>query len=151
MPTDILRSRSTKAFAASQPVERELTERLLVLKAGGIVLRARLAATASADLIWHALPIFGVAEPWGETIHFEIPIRSGRDRTARLQARVGDICLWCEERRVIVPFGPTPISRPNEIRMPSPVNVIATALDDVEVLRGVRVGEKVTLARGELA
>jgi hypothetical protein len=31
--------------------------------------------------------------------------------------------------------------------MPSPVNVFATALDDVGVLRDVRVGEKVVLSR----
>ncbi len=72
---------------------------------------------------------------------------SGRGRTARLQARLGDICFWSDERRVIVAFGQTPISRPDEIRMPSPVNVFATALDDVGVLRNVSVSEKVVLSR----
>jgi len=83
----------------------------------------------------------------GEAIHFEVPVASGRDRTARLQARLGDVCFWSGERRVIIAFGQTPISRPDEIRMPSPVNVFATALDDVGVLRDVRVGEKVVLSR----
>ncbi len=146
MPTDILRARS-KVSGRSQAVLREPSDRIIVLEAGRVSIRARLAPTATADLIWEALPIFSKAEPWGEAIHFQIPLRCGRDRTARLQARLGDICLWCEERRVIIAFGPTPISRPNEIRMPSPVNVLANALDDVGVLRGVRVGEKVSLSR----
>lgn len=76
-----------------------------------------------------------------------MPVASGRDRTARLQARLGDVCFWSDERRVIIAFGQTPISRPDEIRMPRPVNVFATSLDDVGVLRDVRVGEKVVLSR----
>ncbi len=121
---------------------------MIVLKAGRVSLRAQLASTATADLIWMALPIFSTVEPWGNVVHFEVPVFSGRDRTARLQAHLGDICLWCEEQRVIIPFGPTPISRSNEIRMPAPVNVFATAIDDVGILQSTRVGEKVTLSRG---
>lgn len=148
MPTDILRARS-RASPSRQRASPAQGERIVLLKAGRASVRARLAGSATADRIWAALPIFSTVEPWGEAIHFEVPVFSGRDRTARLQARLGDICLWCEERRVIIAFGPTPISRPDEMRMPAPVNVFATALDDVEVLRRVRVGEKVTLSRAE--
>lgn len=150
MPTDILRARS-KAAASGRAAPKPLAqgERIVVLIAGRVGVRARLASTTSADLIWAALPLYGAVEPWGDAIHFEVPVFAGRDRTARLQARLGDICLWCEERRVIVACGPTPISAANEIRMPAPVNVVATALDDVGLLRGVRVGEKVTLTRGQ--
>lgn len=149
MPTDILRARS-KASSARAPrsAVRQPDERIIVLRAGRASIRARLAATATADLIWAALPVFSTAEFWGEAIHFEIPVFCGRDRTARLQGRAGDLCFWCQERRVIVAFGPTPISRPDEIRMPSPVNVFALAIDDIRGLRGVRVGEKVSLLRG---
>lgn len=152
MPTDILRARS-KASPAGEPLHpsRNPGRRIVVLKAGQVAIRVLLAPTATADLIWAALPLYSTVEPWGEAVHFEVPVFSGRDRTARLQARLGDICMWCEEHRVIVAFGPTPISRPDEIRMPSPVNVFATALDDVRALRDVRVGEKVTMARGQMA
>lgn len=147
MPTDILRKQADTAIAERKQARGDDGGRLLVLTAGLVTLRARLADSATADRIWAALPLFGVAEPWGEAIHFEVPVASGRDRTARLQARLGDVCFWSGERRVIIAFGQTPISRPDEIRMPSPVNVFATALDDVGVLRDVRVGEKVVLSR----
>lgn len=149
MPTDILRARSKAAAKGGVGDKSHGTaeERFIELKAGRIALHARLVATATADLIWAALPMFATAEPWGDAIHFEIPVFSGRDRTARLQARMGDICFWCEEQRVVIAFGPTPISRAHEMRMPAPVNVFATALDDVEVLRRVGVGEKVSLSR----
>lgn len=146
MPTDILRKRSDGAARAARATA-PAAERIVVITAGRIVLRARLAATATADRIWTALPLYGVVEPWGDAIHFEVPVSSGRDRTARLQTSPGDICFWSDERRVLIAYGPTPISRPGEVRMPAPVNVFASALDDVGVLRDVRVGEKVHLAR----
>ena len=146
MPTDILRRRLSGPGPRAQPVV-PVNERFMVLSAGAVQLTVKLAATATAERIWAALPLFGVAEPWGASIHFQLPIATGRDRTARLQARLGDVCYWSEERRVIVPFGATPISRAGEIRMPSPVNVFGSAIGDVGVLQSVRVGEKVTLSR----
>ena len=105
MPTDILRHRSDPvARRAAAPeataVQHGPGSRVILIRAGRIELEAALAATATAERIWAALPLFGVAEPWGEAIHVEIPIASGRDRTARLMARPGDICLWSEERRI---------------------------------------------------
>lgn len=153
MPTDMLRRRSDAAVGRAAHRDNGTAAappgaRVLLIRAGPIELAAQLAQTATAERIWAALPLYGVAEPWGAAIHFEVPIASGRDRTARLMARAGDICLWSEERRVIIPFGATPISRPGEMRMPAPVNVFASALGDVSVLQGVRVGEKVVLMRG---
>ena len=88
MPTDILRARSKAAAKGGVGDKSHGTaeERFIELKAGRIALHARLVATATADLIWAALPMFATAEPWGDAIHFEIPVFSGRDRTARLQA-----------------------------------------------------------------
>lgn len=153
MPTDILRSLPVPSNA--RRVRRDGTAsgpRFVMIDAGGIKIRAELASTAAAELIWDALPLFSAAEPWGQAVHFELPVAAGRDRTARVLARLGDICFWCEEQRVIVPFGPTPISRTGEMRMPSPVNIIGRALDDVGALKGVRVGAKMSLSRlqGEL-
>jgi len=149
VPTDILRQHPPPPRFAHQAAGQGKggEKRVLQISAGAARLEAELAATATADRIWHALPLFGVAEPWGEAIHFEIPVVSGRDRTARLQAKLGDVCFWGEERRVLVAYGATPISRTGEIRMPSPVNVFATVIGDVGVLRRVRVGEKVTMSR----
>lgn len=150
MPTDILRRqppplRFTHGTAKQSAAGGE--RRVLLIAAERVQVEAALAETATAQRIWQALPLFGTAEPWGESIHFEVPVASGRDRTARLQTKLGDICFWAEERRVLMAYGATPISRAEEIRMPSPVNVFATVIGDVEVLRDVRVGEKVIMSR----
>jgi hypothetical protein len=58
---------------------------------------------------------------------------------------LGDICFWVEDDRVIIAFGPTPISRPGELRLPRPCNLWARAIDDVGVLKAVRPGERVSV------
>lgn len=121
------------------------TPRRILIKAGRVILRAELLSTPTADRLWAALPLHCTAETWGESLHFETPVGTGRERGARLNCAAGDICYWCEDDRVIIAYGPTPISRRHEIRLPSPCNVWAKALDDVRVLKTVRPGEKVSV------
>ncbi len=144
MPTNLLPkrpipSRSAKSRSASAPARRVL------IKAGRIAVRAELLPTTTADRIWAALPIFSTAERWGQSIHFETPVETGRDRTARVLATPGDIYFWVEDDRILIVLGPTPISRPGELRLPRPCNVWAKALDDVTPLKDVAPGEKVSV------
>lgn len=124
-------------------------ERRAVMRAGRVSLTLSLHPTQTADLIWRALPLHGIAETWGASLHFDTPLRSGRDRTARLNARPGDVCFWSEDERIIVVWGPTPISRPNEIRLMRPCNVWANVIEDAACLAVVTPGEKIVLQRLE--
>ena len=119
-----------------------------MLTAGRVSLRLQLRDTATARLVWRALPLHSTAETWGSSIHFETPLETGRDRTAKTIATVGDIYFWVEQDRILVPFGPTPISRPGECRLPCPCNVWAQALDDVRQLATVTPGEMVSMLAG---
>lgn len=144
MPTNILRSR---AIFVPRPSPRAAAVRHAAIVVGDVRITIALSATPTADRIWSALPLYASVEPWGHSIHFEIPVASGRDRTARLNARPGEVCFWAEEKRVFIGFGPTPISRPDEIRLMAPCNVWAQALDDVGVLDGVRPGARIAIER----
>jgi hypothetical protein len=144
MPTNILRKRNTPVRTGAEGPVRA-ARRCVLIKAGRTEIRAELLATATADRIWSALPLHGTAEKWGRSILFEVPIETGRDRTARTLAEVGDIFFWVEDDRVVIPFGATPISRPGEIRLPRPCNVWAKAMDDVAPLKEVASGEKVSM------
>lgn len=148
MPTNLLRAASRKPVqrsAAPAPVGA----RRILLRAGRTTLRLELLATATADRIWAALPIHSTAETWGASVHFEIPAASGRERGAKLNVAPGEICFWSEDQRVLVAWGATPISGADSgsgaIRLPSPCNVWARALDDVAALASVRPGEKVSM------
>lgn len=146
MPTNILRKRSDVRAPASR--KAQVGERIAVLTSGRVRIRLRLAATQTADRVWQALPLHGVVETWGQCVHFETPLETGRDRTAKINGVPGEIYFWTEEDRIMVPFGPTPVSRPGECRLPRPCNVWATALDDVAGLNALQPGQKIALLPG---
>ncbi len=148
MPTNLLRDRNRPAgsdTAQARRLTKPPKDRRIVITAGRVKVRAQLLDTPTADRVWRALPLHSTAEPWGQSIHFETPLETGRERNARQLAALGDIYFWVEDDRVIIVFGPTPISRPGELRLPRPCNLWARALDDVGVLKAVRPGEKVSV------
>lgn len=145
MPTNVVRK-----IADSRKPERAATRssegvRIAVLTAGRVAIRIQLLDTETATRIWQALPLHSTAETWGACVHFDTPLEAGRDRSAKIKGAAGEIYFWIEDDHIVVPFGPTPISKPGEIRLPSPCNVWARALDDVTALAVVTAGEKVSL------
>ncbi len=151
MPTDLLRNRSKpprSRDARERAATAAVTNRLVMIRAGRASIRGRLLDTPTADRIWRALPIFSVAQLWGQgEVFFETRLESGRERGAKLIVEPGAI-VFSPDRDVIgIPFARTPISRSGELRLWSPSNVWAEALDDVGVFGAVRPGERVEVRR----
>lgn len=146
MPTNFLR-RLGGALTGSmtRAPKRPDGPRWVTVTAGRVAIRAELLETKTADRIWAQLPIYSTAETWGQSIHFETPVETGRDGTAKAVASPGDICFWTEDDRIIVAFGPTPISKGAELRLPKPCNVWARTRDDLSLLKNVTPGEKVSV------
>jgi len=119
MPTHILRNRKPAPEPGKVPrtgrsrhgAAHAMPARVAIFRIGPVDLRVELAPSHTAERFWAMLPLYSKAEPWGQVIHFEIPVEIGRDRSARLNARPGEIYLWAEEDRILLPFGPSPISR----------------------------------------
>lgn len=153
MPTNVIRDRQRRsdgkgADASNRGSSDHLEgHRVILIEMGSVAMRVALEPTRTADRLLMMLPLFSTAEPWGDVVHFELPVEVGRDRSARVNARLGEVYLWAEENRLILPFGPTPISRPGEIRLPWPCNTIGRTLDDLTILTQVRPSQKVTLRR----
>jgi uncharacterized protein len=146
MPTNLLRqARKTTTTQSIAQVTSPAPERLVEIRVGQAVIRARLLDTPTADRIWQALPIFSSIEIWGQEIHFETEVESGRERGARVLVNIGDIAWVPEQDWVSIIYGPTPTSKKGELRLWSPANIWAHALDDVTVLRAARPGEKVSV------
>ncbi len=145
MPTNYLRRRTDNPSPSHDtPIERGVNNKV-ELTIGGFPIRVESHPTPSAQRLYGALPLFSAVETWGESIHFEVPIAGGRDRTARLNARVGGFYYWPEEQRLLLIFGPTPISGNGSIRLPRPCNVIGHTDDELITIRDVHPGQKVTL------
>ena len=100
----------------------------------------------TAEAVWDALPIEGIAERWGDEVYFSTPIELGEEN-ARERVEVGEIAYWPPGRAICIFFGPTPVSRGGEIRAASPVNVFARILGDATIFRRVRMGERILVER----
>ncbi len=121
--------------------------RTLKITVGGVVIRARLKDTPTADAIWKAAPFASKARTWGEEVYFDAPVGVKREPDARDVVEAGEIAFWVEGAAIAIGFGPTPISRGNEIRLAAPTNIWATALDDVNALKPVRAGQPITVEK----
>ncbi|MCD6480300.1 hypothetical protein J7L65_05905 [Candidatus Bathyarchaeota archaeon] len=100
----------------------------------------------TAEAVWDALPIEGVAERWGDEVYFSTPIELGEEN-ARERVEVGEVAYWPPGRAICIFFGSTPVSRGGEIRAASPVNVFARILGDATIFRKVRMGERILVER----
>jgi hypothetical protein len=126
------------------------TNRVVLIRAGATSVRARLLDTPTADRIWRALPIFSAAQLWGRgEVFFETDVESGRERGAKTIATPGEIVFSPDRDVIAIPYGPTPIAKAGELRLWSPSNVWAHAMDDVAALGAVRPRERVEVRRVE--
>ena len=66
-----------------------------------------------------------------------------READARQVVDPGTICFWVEGSSLALPFGPTPISRGNECRLITKVNVFGHFEGDAQLLETVKDGDKI--------
>ena len=77
------------------------------------------------------------------------PVTSDPEPGAKDVVKAGEIAFWPDGDAIAIGFGPTPLSKRGEIRLASPCNVWAMALDDVEQLKGVYAGERVAVLEAD--
>ncbi|RJP21828.1 MAG: hypothetical protein C4520_09105 [Candidatus Abyssobacteria bacterium SURF_5] len=118
------------------------------IEAGGVTAEALLNESGAAKLIWDALPFVSKANRWGEEVYFTIPVSAELENAAEL-VDVGDLGYWPRGSAFCIFFGPTPISRDNEIRPASAVSIIGKIDGDATVFRVVENQEKIRLSRSE--
>ena len=120
--------------------------RRIWIKARPIEAAAELNDTRTAQAIWDALPIKGHANLWGEEIYFPIPLDLELEAGQEL-VNVGDLGYWPQGNAFCIFFGPTPVSRGDEIRPASPVTVFGKVIGDATVFRQVASKTEITIER----
>jgi len=114
---------------------------------GALELFADLDDTPTADALWNALPLRAQANRWGDEIYFSVPCEVPIESDARAVVQVGDVAYWPDGPALCFFFGPTPVSRPGEIRAAGPVNVCGRITADSAVLRQAADGAAVLLEK----
>ena len=87
------------------------------------------------------------AQTWGDEIYFDVPVHAGLDDTAREVVDKGDLGYWPSGPAFCIFFGPTPMSRGEEIRPASAVNVFGKVAGDLSVLKKVRSGSAIVVEK----
>jgi hypothetical protein len=119
--------------------------RRIRIRAGKIVLEAELNESPTALAVYDALPLSISANTWGDEIYFSIPVRQQLDNTSAEVVQVGDLGYWPSGHAFCIFFGPTPVSRGNEIRPASAVNILGRVVGDARVFKEVKDGELIEL------
>jgi hypothetical protein len=117
--------------------------RKIRISAGEISAIAILNDGPTADAIWNALPIEGRANTWGDEIYFDIPVQLGEEEGASEVVQLGDLGYWPTGHAFCIFFGLTPVSRGDEIRAASAVNIFGHIEGEATVFKGVPSGASI--------
>ncbi|TMQ19807.1 MAG: hypothetical protein E6K82_18350 [Candidatus Rokuibacteriota bacterium] len=114
------------------------------ITAGGVSATGELNDSRAAAAIAARLPIRARAETWGDEIYFGTGLALEAESPQEVVA-LGDLGYWPPGQAFCIFFGPTPMSRGDEIRPASPVTVVGRVTGDPRVFATVRSGAGVTI------
>jgi hypothetical protein len=97
---------------------------------GALTMEGELNDTPTARMVWEALPFDCQFNTWGDEIYFPIPVETELEEGAKEIVEMGDLGYWPSGSAFCIFFGPTPMSRGDEIVPASAVNVIGKISGD---------------------
>jgi len=122
--------------------------RKIQIRAQEIEAEAELNDTKTAQAIEATLPIKGHVNLWGDEIYFSIPLSIELEAGQEVVS-TGDLGYWPDGNAFCIFFGPTPVSKGDEIRAASQVNVFGKIIGDATVFKKVSTGTEITVRRKE--
>jgi len=121
-------------------------EKAIKIKIGKLEIPARLNDSRIAGLIWEILPVKAVLNTWGDEIYFNIPVKAKPDNPKEI-VELGDLGYWPEGPAFCIFYGMTPVSRGDEIKPASSVEIVGKLEDVPQGLKKVASGETIILER----
>lgn len=98
------------------------------------------------NAIWDILPFETQANTWGDEIYFSIPVKVDEENSQSI-VEIGDLGYWPPGQGFCIFFGPTPISKGNEIKPASPVNIFGKINVDTNILKTVKNGDTIRIEK----
>ncbi len=114
-----------------------MPQKRIKITAEPVVMEAELNQSQTTQKIWDALPIEARGSRWGDEIYFSIPVEAEAENTQEV-VELGDLAYWPAGTAFCIFFGPTPMSRGDEICPASPVNVVGKLVGDPKAFKQVK-------------
>jgi hypothetical protein len=114
------------------------------ITAGTVTLDAELNDSRAAAAIAAALPIEAKGQTWGDEIYFDIGLALAGE-APREVVDLGDLGYWPPGQAFCIFFGPTPMSRGDEIRPASPVEIVGRVVGNARAFKRARAGSRVRI------
>jgi hypothetical protein len=124
-------------------------ERKIKIIAGNVIAEASLINTSTADAIWNVLPLESKCNLWGDEIYFTVPVSHKLEKEACEIVEKGDLAYWPQGPAFCIFFGPTPISKGDEIRPASAVNIFGKVIGDPTIFKQVSSDAPVRVEKAE--
>lgn len=115
----------------------------IAIKWDGFALEAELLDTPTSRALLAALPVESRANTWGDEVYFEVPVAAELEVDAREVVEPGTVCFWVQGASLALPFGPTPVSKGDECRLVTRVNVMGKIIGDAKTLKSVHSGTRI--------
>ncbi len=107
---------------------------------------AELQDTPTANALIAALPFESSASTWGEEVYFSTPLSVKLEADAREVVEPGSVCFWVQGNSLALPFGPTPVSRGDECRLVTRVNILGAVEGDPRQLAKITDGDEIRVS-----
>lgn len=118
---------------------------------GEFEIHAELRNTPTADEIFKHLPFSSSAQTWGDEIYFITPAKNiALEKDAKDVVELGELAFWVEGACIAIGFGPTPISKGDEIRLAAKTNIWAITSDDLTILKSIQSGQSIIVTAIEI-
>jgi hypothetical protein len=123
-----------------------MAEKKIRITAGRVTADAVLNASTTAAAVWDALPLDVPGETWGDEIYFSTALVAPSNAGQGVETvSMGAIGYWPPGQALCLFFGPTPMSRGDEIRPASAVHLIGMLEGDPKVLKKVAAGASIAV------
>ena len=122
----------------------------VIFKIGKLLIKCTVRNTGTGKKIYSMLPIKSQINTWGKEIYFNIPNNNFRtENDAKEVFNLGEIAFWNEGNAIALGFGPTPVSKNEEIRLISSANHWADAKnpDELKKLDQFKSGENIEVLK----
>ena len=103
--------------------------------------------TYTSEKIWEMLPYTSINKKWGNENFFSFDINCPLECDAKSVIELGDIVFWPEGKCIAIGYGPTPISKGEEIRLISKCNIWGKSTCNLHRLKKFSSQEKVKIER----